>query len=125
MKDQPIMKDRVLNQFPESHKRTMSGNPADSIRMNKMGEITKLLAESEKPENKSPSVSPEETDKLIELLPDNKAFEDAILGIDEAGKPADTMIYQRKIEKRGLRPERLVGGEKMKGKVESRLKSEG
>jgi tetratricopeptide (TPR) repeat protein len=102
MKEQPIMKDRVQNQFPESHKRTRSGNPADSIRMNRMGEITKLLAESEKSENKSRrlSVSPEETDKLIESLPDNKAFEDAILGIDEAGKPADSGKYQRKIEKR-------------------------
>lgn len=100
--NEPIMKDRVQNQCPESHKRTRSGNPADSIRMNNMGETTKLLAESEKSENKSRrlSVSPEETDKLIKLLPDNKAFEDAILGIDEAGKPADTGTYQRKIEKR-------------------------
>ncbi|KAE8010641.1 hypothetical protein FH972_006996 [Carpinus fangiana] len=102
MKEPQIMKDRAQNQIPESHKRTRSGNPADSIRMNNMEEITKLLAESEKSENKSRrlSVSPEETDKLIELLPDNKAFEDAILGIDEAGKPADTGIYQKKIEKR-------------------------
>lgn len=97
-----VMKDRAENQFPESHKRTRSGISADSIEMNKMGETTKLLAESEKSENKSRrlSVSPEETDKLIDLLPDTKAFEDAILGNDEAGKAIDTGIYQRKIEKR-------------------------
>ncbi|GMY12251.1 protein POLLENLESS 3-LIKE 2 [Fagus crenata] len=109
---EPIADDPVGIQFPESLKRTRSGNAANSIRVNEMGEIKKPLMEPGKPENKTRrlSVSPEERgDSLTELLlPDNKDFEEAIiaavLGTDEAVKTVDTRntsgIFQKKIEKR-------------------------
>ena len=109
---EPIADNPVGIQFPESLKRTRSGNAANSIRVNEMGEIKKPLMEPGKPENKTRrlSVSPEERgDSLTELLlPDNKDFEEAIiaavLGTDEAVKTVDTRntsgIFQKKIEKR-------------------------
>ncbi|KAL4645498.1 hypothetical protein ACB092_02G238800 [Castanea dentata] len=108
---EPIPEGPVGNQFPEGLKRSRSGNAANLIRVNDIGEMKKPLMESRQPENKTRklSVSPEEKgDKLTELLPDNKDFEEAImaavLGTDEAGKTVDTSntagIFQRKIEKR-------------------------
>lgn len=102
-----IVKDPVENQFPESLKRTRSGNAANSISVNYIGETKKGLVESGRPENKARrmALASEETgDKFTGLLPDNKDFEDsimaAVLGIDEAGKAADASVFQMKIEKR-------------------------
>ncbi|KAF5462969.1 hypothetical protein F2P56_018929, partial [Juglans regia] len=106
---EPIQKDPVENQFPDSLKRTRSGNAASSIRVNDIVETGKPLLESGKSENKTRrlSVSSEEATgvELTEFLPDNKDFEDAIIAAvlgtdDEAGKAADNGIFKRKIEKR-------------------------
>ena len=75
--------------------------------MNDVGENKKPLIEPGKPENKTQR--PEERgDSLIELLPNNKDFEEAIiaavLGTYETVKTADTSntsgIFQKKIENR-------------------------
>ncbi|XP_018829559.1 protein POLLENLESS 3-LIKE 2 [Juglans regia] len=109
---EPTLKDLVENQFPESLKRTRSGNDAKSIRINDMGMTMKPSVESGKQENKTPrllSLSSEETGvKLTQFLPDNKDFEDAIMAAvlgtdDEVGKAQHTAIFQRKIEKKRLK----------------------
>ncbi|CAK9156985.1 unnamed protein product [Ilex paraguariensis] len=99
----------VSDQFPESLKRTRSGNAANLIRPNEMGELRKPFME---PENKArkQSISPEQTgEKWRDLLPDNKDFEEAIIAAvldtaNEMGKKVETSngaaISQRKIDKR-------------------------
>ena len=79
--------------------------------MNDVGENKKPLIEPGKPKNKTQRlyVSLEERgDSLIELLPNNKGFEEAIiaavLGTYETVKTVDTSntsgIFQKKIENR-------------------------
>ncbi|KAJ7953149.1 protein POLLENLESS 3-LIKE 2-like [Quillaja saponaria] len=108
---EPTMRDPIGNQLPDGLKRTRSGNAASSMRVNDMKEITiKPLIESGVPKNKTkrlPPLSPEETgDKLMDLLPDNKDFEDAILAAvlgptNETGKAVDTFrTFQTKTDKR-------------------------
>ncbi|KAK9284427.1 hypothetical protein L1049_023600 [Liquidambar formosana] len=103
-------KDPMDNQFHERLKRTRSGNAANSMRVNEMGEFRKPITE---PENKlrRRSVSPEEAgDKWAELLPDSKDFEEAIIAAvlgtssNETGKTIESSnnsgVLQRKIDKR-------------------------
>ncbi|KAI4314737.1 hypothetical protein L6164_027616 [Bauhinia variegata] len=97
-----IMKEPNVNYFPESLKRTRSGNAAaGSMNLSAdVGEINKLPVESGAPENKTRRLSSEDTEnKLAELLPDNKDFEEALLAavIDSNSTPG---IFQRKIDKR-------------------------
>ncbi|XP_028774518.1 protein POLLENLESS 3-LIKE 2-like [Neltuma alba] len=93
------------HQFAETLKRTRSGNAAGSMRVNEAGEINNTMQrESGVPENKTRRLSAEsEGDKLTELLPNNKDFEDAILAAilgptEESDNTSG--IFQRKIDKR-------------------------
>ncbi|KAK4774063.1 hypothetical protein SAY87_029082 [Trapa incisa] len=69
----------------ESLKRTRSGNAANSIRLDTAGEFSKPLIETDKFENnkvRRVSISPRAgggSEDLSQLLPDNDAFEEAIL----------------------------------------------
>ncbi|KAF2312406.1 hypothetical protein GH714_034578 [Hevea brasiliensis] len=97
-----MVKEPTGSQFHETLKRTRSGNAA-----NEMG-VVKPSVEPDKPETKSRRLSDETEERLSELLPDNKDFEEAILAAvldptNEAGKPVETVntsIFQTKIEKR-------------------------
>ncbi|KAB2057706.1 hypothetical protein ES319_A11G185000v1 [Gossypium barbadense] len=95
----------VVNQLHETLKRTRSGNSANSMRVNEMGgDCTKLLsAEPEKPEIKTRrrlSLSTEEKgDKLVDLLPDNQDFEEAIIAAAVLG-PANEAVTQRMFPKK-------------------------
>ncbi|KAJ0039845.1 hypothetical protein Pint_28478 [Pistacia integerrima] len=109
---EPMVKEPMGNQFHEKLKRTRSGNAANSMRVNDIGEYTKPFAiEPEKPENKTRRLSTEEAEnKLTEFLPNNEDFEEAIIAAvlgstNEAGKSDETSndnagIFQRKIDKR-------------------------
>ncbi|XP_044487132.1 protein POLLENLESS 3-LIKE 2-like [Mangifera indica] len=109
---EPMVKEPIGNQFQENLKRTRSGNAANSMRVNDIGEYTKSFAvEPEKPENKTRRLSSEDAEKkLTEFLPDNKDFEEAIIAAvlgstNEAGKNDESStnnagIFQRKIDKR-------------------------
>ncbi|KAK7250823.1 hypothetical protein RIF29_33536 [Crotalaria pallida] len=87
------------NQFSETLKRTRSGNAAGSM----------MRLEVPVPENKTRRLSSDGTvkNKLVDLLPDNKDFEDAILAAilgpaNEPDKATDTSstIIQSKNDKR-------------------------
>lgn len=119
MKD-PVAQAPTGNQFPETLKRTRSGNAASSTRLidavRKTGTAKpNNVLESGNPENKARRLSfvSEETrdnnKKLTDLLPDNQDFEDAIIAAVlgstiETKKLVDTSnasgIIQGKIEKR-------------------------
>ncbi|KAK3224350.1 hypothetical protein Dsin_011375 [Dipteronia sinensis] len=112
-----FVKDPIGNQLHERLKRTRSGNDANSMRVNDIGEFNKpLVVEPEKPENKTRrklSLSPDKAgnNKLTEFLPDDEDFEEAIIAAvlgstNEAGKK-DTEtnsntseVFQMKIDKR-------------------------
>ncbi|OAY60886.1 protein POLLENLESS 3-LIKE 2 [Manihot esculenta] len=102
------VKEPTGNQFHETLKRTRSGNATNSKRGNEMGVVNMSSVEPDKPETKSRRLSDETEERLSELLPDNKDFEDAILAAvlgpaNETGKPVETVtttIFQTKIEKR-------------------------
>ncbi|MED6217405.1 hypothetical protein PIB30_017465 [Stylosanthes scabra] len=108
----------IENPFSETLKRTRSGNAAGSMRvMNDVGELNnKLQREIGVPENKTrrrlslEEENNDEKNKLTDLLPDNKDFEDAILSAI-LGPPNEshtatpngtnsTGIFQQKIDKR-------------------------
>lgn len=106
---EPVAKNPMGNQnLHETLKRTRSGNAANFPKP--------VTAEVEKPESKTRRrlslVSEEAGDnKLVELLPDSKDFEDAILaavlGENEGGKSTDENrstktgnLLQRKVDKR-------------------------
>ncbi|XWS45565.1 hypothetical protein CRYUN_Cryun15aG0147500 [Craigia yunnanensis] len=109
---EPAVKDPVENQLQETLKRTRSGNSANSMRVNEMGDYTKpFSAELEKPEIKTRRLSAsseEKGDKLADLLPDSEDFEEAIIAAvlgptNEPGKGVGTstpMIFPKKIDKR-------------------------
>ncbi|XP_021300673.1 protein POLLENLESS 3-LIKE 2 [Herrania umbratica] len=109
---EPIAKDPFGNQLHETLKRTRSGNSANSMRVNEMGDYTKpFSAELEKPEIKTRRLSPssgEKGDKLTDLLPDSEDFEEAIIAAvlgptNEPGKGVETSnpkIFPKKIDKR-------------------------
>ncbi|GLT44550.1 hypothetical protein SLA2020_184380 [Shorea laevis] len=101
------------SKFHETLKRTRSGNAANSMRVGEIGDCTKpFSAEQEKPEIKtrrrlSPSSKDDSGDKLADLLPDNKDFEDAIIAAvlgPEVGNGVEnsdsTGIFQNKVDKR-------------------------
>ncbi|XP_054823918.1 protein POLLENLESS 3-LIKE 2 [Prosopis cineraria] len=95
------------HQFAETLKRTRSGNAAGTMRVNEVGEINNTIQrESGVPENKTRRLSAEsDGDKLTELLPNNKDFEDAILAAilgptEESDNTSTSGIFQRKIDKR-------------------------
>ncbi|XP_021908124.1 protein POLLENLESS 3-LIKE 2 [Carica papaya] len=107
----PIAKNPIGNQFHETLKRTRSWNAANGLRVSELGENAKpFAADPEKPEVKTRRLSEENRNKLTELLPDNKDFEEAIIAAvlgptNEAGGKAketgDNMgIFQKKVEKR-------------------------
>ncbi|KAI4327756.1 hypothetical protein L6164_020181 [Bauhinia variegata] len=107
---EPVMREPLGNHLPESLKRTRSGNAAGSMRMNDPEEL-KLPVESGVPENKTRRLSSEEDtgNKLVDLLPDNKEFEEAILAAilgpeNDTEKAIDANntsgILQKKIDKR-------------------------
>ncbi|KAL3525249.1 hypothetical protein ACH5RR_013621 [Cinchona calisaya] len=97
-------------QFPETLKRTRSGNAANSVRSKEMEEL--MILASIEPEQKvrKQSISPEKDgDRLADLLPDSKDFEEAILAAvlgsrDETGKVVesknDAGVPQNKVDKR-------------------------
>ncbi|KAE8693477.1 Protein POLLENLESS 3-LIKE 2 [Hibiscus syriacus] len=104
-----LVKEHVVgNQMHETLKRTRSGNSASSMRVNEMvGDFyTKLYpAEMEKQEIKTRRLSPsseEKGEKLADLLPDSKDFEEAIIAaVLEPGKGTETpKIFRKKIDKR-------------------------
>ncbi|XP_015889748.3 protein POLLENLESS 3-LIKE 2 [Ziziphus jujuba] len=123
MKD-PVAQAPPGNQFPETLKRTRSGNEASSMRLIDVGEKTatatatamvmaKPVVGSGNPENSKARrlsfVSEETGDnnkKLTDLLPDNKDFEDAIIAAvlgssaNEIKNNNTSGIIQGKIEKR-------------------------
>ncbi|KAJ8545729.1 hypothetical protein K7X08_018312 [Anisodus acutangulus] len=100
-----IIKEPVNAPFPETLKRTRSGNAAHLMRKESQGTITE-------PENKmrKQSISPEKIDdRWAGLLPDSKDFEDAIIAaalgstqetfkLVEGSK--DSAILPRKVDKR-------------------------
>ncbi|KAJ8567634.1 hypothetical protein K7X08_019842 [Anisodus acutangulus] len=100
-----IMKEPSNAPFPESLKRTRSGNAASLMRKESQGTITE-------PENKmrKQSISPEKIDdRWAGLLPDSKDFEEAIIAAalgstQETFKlvhgSKDTAILPRKVDKR-------------------------
>ncbi|GLU19746.1 hypothetical protein SLE2022_359750 [Rubroshorea leprosula] len=102
------------SKFHDTLKRSRSGNAASSMRVTEMGDYSKPFpAELEKPEIKTRrlSQSPEDTgDKLADLLPDSKDFEEAIIaavlgaGSNEARKGVDTSnttgFFQKKVDQR-------------------------
>ncbi|CAI9757811.1 unnamed protein product [Fraxinus pennsylvanica] len=106
---QPFFSSKFAPQFPESLKRTRSGN-AENSSENEMG--GKQMTSSAEPENivRKPASSLEKTeDKWVDLLPDSEDFENAIiaavLGSDGETKKAeetrnDTGFPQRKVDKR-------------------------
>ncbi|XVE82463.1 hypothetical protein DITRI_Ditri16bG0006600 [Diplodiscus trichospermus] len=112
VKEQPVVKNPVGNQLHETLKRTRSGNSANSMRLNEMGDYTKAFsAELEKPEIKTRRLSPsyeERGDKLADLLPDSEDFEEAIIAAvlgpkNETRKGVETntpRIFPKKIDKR-------------------------
>ncbi|XP_071914346.1 protein POLLENLESS 3-LIKE 2-like [Coffea arabica] len=103
-------KDPIGTQFPETLKRTRSGNAANSARAKTMGEL--MMISSLEPEQKvrKQSISPEkDPDRLADLLPDSKDFEEAILAAvlgsgHESGKflesRNDAGVSQQKVDKR-------------------------
>ncbi|XVF18049.1 hypothetical protein REPUB_Repub10bG0178100 [Reevesia pubescens] len=105
---EPVVKD----QLHETLKRTRSGNSANSIRVNEMGDYTKPFStELVKPEIKTRRLShssEEKGDKLADLLPDSEGFEEAIIAAvlgptNEPGKGVGTStpkIFPKKIDKR-------------------------
>ncbi|XWS29183.1 hypothetical protein CRYUN_Cryun24cG0006700 [Craigia yunnanensis] len=109
---EPVVIDPVGNQLHETLKRTRSGNSANFMGVNEMGDYTKpFSAELEKPEIKTRRLSPsseEKGDKLADLLPDSKDFEEAIIAAvlgptNEPGKGVGTStptIFPKKIDKR-------------------------
>ncbi|KAL1370565.1 hypothetical protein HN51_000808 [Arachis hypogaea] len=115
---EPMPQPPIENPFSETLKRTRSGNAAGSMRvLNDVGELNnnKLHREIEVPENKtrrrlSLEDNNDEKNKLTDLLPNNKDFEDAILSAI-LGPPNEshtttsndtnsTGIFQNKIDKR-------------------------
>lgn len=96
------------NHFAETLKRTRSGNAAGSMRVNDVGDFNKVNMELgvPLPENKTRRLSSEdnnEKNKMVDLLPDNKDFEDAILAAilePAAEKAANDKIFQKKTDKR-------------------------
>ncbi|CAL5366171.1 unnamed protein product [Camellia sinensis] len=111
-----FMKDHTVeNQFHERLKRTRSGNAANSIRGNEIGEFWKPFMEEE-PENKTRrrSISPGKAgERWAEVLPDSKDFEEAILAAVLGSSSNETEktvlgttnkdsigVVQRKIDKR-------------------------
>ena len=110
---EPMQREPIENPLSETLKRTRSGNAAGSMRVNDVGEFNKLHMEVPVPENKTRRLSSEdnEKNKLTDLLPDNKDFEDAILAaILEPANESDTTndtstssttgIFQSKTDKR-------------------------
>ncbi|XP_022865524.1 protein POLLENLESS 3-LIKE 2-like, partial [Olea europaea var. sylvestris] len=105
----PFFSSKFTTQFPESLKRTRSGNVANSS-SNEMG--GKQMMSFVEPENKTqnPAYSLEKTeDRWAGLLPDSEDFENAIiaavLGSEGETKKAeetrnDTGFPQRKVDKR-------------------------
>ncbi|KAF2306277.1 hypothetical protein GH714_016193 [Hevea brasiliensis] len=82
------------NQFHETLKRTRSGNAANSNKGNEMGVFNVPSVEPDNPETKSRRLSNETEERLSELLPDNKDFEEAIVAAvlgptSESGKPVE------------------------------------
>ncbi|GLT39274.1 hypothetical protein SLA2020_134730 [Shorea laevis] len=102
------------SKFHDTLKRTRSENAANSTRVTEMGDYSKPFpGELEKPEIKTRrlSQSPEDTgDKLADLLPDSKDFEEAIIAAvlgpssNEARKGVDTSnstgFFQKKVDQR-------------------------
>ncbi|KAJ7944146.1 protein POLLENLESS 3-LIKE 2-like [Quillaja saponaria] len=109
---EPTVRDPIGNQLPEGLKRTRSGNSTISMGVNDMKgnaiikPLTELGVVSENKAKRPPLSSEEKGDKLTELLPDIKDFEDAILAAvlgptNEAGKAVDTSgIFHKKTDKR-------------------------
>ncbi|KDP24003.1 hypothetical protein JCGZ_25391 [Jatropha curcas] len=101
-----LVKEPIGSQLNERLKRTRSGNAANSKRGNEMGVLANMpLVETDKPETKSRRLSDETEEKLCELLPDSKDFEDAILAAvlgpsNETSNNSNGGILQPKIEKR-------------------------
>ncbi|KAK7262977.1 hypothetical protein RJT34_30560 [Clitoria ternatea] len=106
----------VENQLCETLKRTRSGNAAGSMRVveNQMNKLKQNVESGVVPENNSKTRRlSSEGNKLTDLLPDNKDFEEAILAAilgpsenSKANNNSDTStsstsgIFQRKTEKR-------------------------
>ncbi|OMO55782.1 Tetratricopeptide-like helical [Corchorus capsularis] len=108
---EPVVKEPIGtgNQLQETLKRTRSGNSANSMRVNEMGDYnTKTFsAEVEKPEVKTRRLfhSSEERgeDKLADLLPDSEDFEEAIIAavLGPANETTNNpRIFPKKIDKR-------------------------
>ncbi|XVF15943.1 hypothetical protein REPUB_Repub09cG0199400 [Reevesia pubescens] len=107
---EPVVKD----QLHETLKRTRSGNSANSLRVNEIGDYTKpFSAELEKAEIKTRRLSPSSEEKgdnkLADLLPDSEDFEEAIIAAvlgptnEPGGEGVGTStprIFPKKIDKR-------------------------
>ncbi|KAK4791286.1 hypothetical protein SAY86_031699 [Trapa natans] len=113
----PFYSAKSVNDPNESLKRTRSGNVANSIKLVKVGEISKpLIIETDKLENTTKvrriSISPKaaRSEDLSQLLPDNDDFEEAILeailGPSSSGEAAkdyccsNPWVLPQKIDKR-------------------------
>ncbi|CAA2983796.1 POLLENLESS 3-LIKE 2 [Olea europaea subsp. europaea] len=105
----PFFSSKFAPQFPESLKRTRSGN-AENSSENEMGGKQMISSAQLENEIQKPASSMEKTeDKWADLLPDSEDFENAIiaavLGSDSETKKAeetrnDTVFPQRKVDKR-------------------------
>ncbi|KAE8707136.1 Protein POLLENLESS 3-LIKE 2 [Hibiscus syriacus] len=87
----------VGNQLHETLKRTRSGNSANSMRVNEM-----VGEHYNKPEIKTRRLSPSSEDKLADLLPDSKDFEEAIIAavLGPTNEPQTPKFFPKKIDKR-------------------------